>query len=113
MVECPVALKSLKNSQNITTEIVTDLGLSKPADETGIPKDGEQKILENSFYNIHGKDLALKICNGYRPEIPSNIAIPQLLIDPIKRCWDAKSEQRPISEELVDDFHNYKSRRRG
>ncbi|RHZ84569.1 hypothetical protein Glove_79g28 [Diversispora epigaea] len=38
------------------------------------------------FHNIpHDIDLVLKICNGYRPEIPSNIAIPQLLVDTMKR----------------------------
>ncbi|RHZ84612.1 hypothetical protein Glove_79g102 [Diversispora epigaea] len=143
-----VALKSLNNSQNITTEflnevdysihkknlihrnfdignilslnnekcLIIDLGLSKQADETGISKDNKQKVFgiipyiapevlsgdDNyskasdiygfamimfeistgipPFYDIpHDKDLALKICNGYRPKIPSNIAIPQLL----------------------------------
>ncbi|RHZ78542.1 hypothetical protein Glove_162g61 [Diversispora epigaea] len=122
------------------SSFITDLGLSKPADE--ISKDGKQKVFgvipyiapevlsgdDNystasdiygfamimfeiltgipPFYNIpHDKDLALKICNGYRPEIPSNIAIPQLLVDIMKRCWDAKSKQRPTAKELFDDFN--------
>ncbi|RHZ60290.1 hypothetical protein Glove_355g23 [Diversispora epigaea] len=124
--------------------LITDLGLSKPADETGIFKDSEQKIFGvipyidpevlsgdanyskasdiygfamimfeiltgiPPFYDIpHDKDLALKICNGYRPEIPSNIFIPQLLVDIIERCWDAKSEQRLTVDELAVYFYNY------
>ncbi|RHZ72857.1 hypothetical protein Glove_236g34 [Diversispora epigaea] len=124
--------------------MITDLGLSKPADETGISKDGKQKVFgvilyiapevlsgdDNyskaadiygfamimfkiltgipPFHNIlHDKNLALKICNGYRPKIPSNIAIPQLLVDIMKRCWDAKSEQRPTALELWNDFESY------
>ncbi|RHZ84574.1 hypothetical protein Glove_79g140 [Diversispora epigaea] len=123
---------------------ITDLGLSRSADETGNFKDNKQKVFgvipyiapevlsgdDNyskasdvygfamimfeiltgipPFYNIpHDKDLALKICNGYRPEIPSNIAIPQLLVDIMKRCWNAKSEQRPTAKELYRDFNNY------
>ncbi|RHZ46202.1 hypothetical protein Glove_629g16 [Diversispora epigaea] len=126
--------------------LITDLGLSKPIDETGISKDGKQKVFgvipyiapevlsgdDNyskasdiygfamimfelltgipPFYNIpHDKDLALKICNGCRPEIPSNIVIPQLLVDIMKRCWDAKSDQRPTAKKLWNDFCNYKS----
>ncbi|RHZ60310.1 hypothetical protein Glove_355g81 [Diversispora epigaea] len=136
------------NILSINNEIclITDLGLSKPADETGISKDSKQKIFgvipyiapevlsgdDNyskasdiygfamimfevltgipPFYNVpHDIDLVLKICNGYRPEIPSNIVIPQLLVDIMKRCWDAKSEQRPTAFELFDDFDNYKT----
>ncbi|RHZ60301.1 hypothetical protein Glove_355g70 [Diversispora epigaea] len=132
-------------SHNQEVCLITDLGLSKPADETGISKDSKQKVFgvipyitpevlsgdDNyskasdiygfamimfeiltgipPFYNIpHDKDLALKICNGYRPEIPSHIVIPQLLVDIMKRCWDAKSEQRPTAEELWTNFNNYK-----
>ncbi|CAG8789119.1 10265_t:CDS:1, partial [Dentiscutata erythropus] len=107
---------------------ITDLGLSKPADETEISKDSKQKVFRiipyialeyylvmiitqrhqimimfeiltgiPPFYNIpHDKDLVFKICNGYRPEIPSNSVIPQLLVDIMKRCWNAKSERRPV-----------------
>ncbi|RHZ84584.1 hypothetical protein Glove_79g88 [Diversispora epigaea] len=194
-----VALKSLNNSQNITTEflnefktyskcgyssIVPCLGITQDpetnnymfvmqfmkggnlrnflksnffelswldklknlfSDETGISKNGKQKVfgvipyiapevlsgddyLKASdvygfamvmfeiltgippFYDIpHDKDLAFKICNGYRPEIPSHIAIPRLLVDIMKRCWDAKSEQRPTSKELFGDFYDFKT----
>ncbi|RHZ46204.1 hypothetical protein Glove_629g10 [Diversispora epigaea] len=119
---------------------ITDLGLSKPADETDSKRkvfgvipyiapellSGDDNYSKASdiygfamimfeiltgippFYNIpHDKDLALKICNGYRPEIPSNIVIPQLLVIMMKRCWDAKSEQRPTAKELRDYFGNY------
>ncbi|RHZ60342.1 hypothetical protein Glove_355g49 [Diversispora epigaea] len=131
-------------SLDIERCLITDLGLSKPADETGISKDSKQKVFgvipyiapevlsggDNCskasdvysfamimfeiltgippFYDIpHDKDLALKICNGYRPEIPSHIAIPQLLVDIMKRCWDAKPERRPTIKELGVDFLNY------
>ncbi|RHZ78538.1 hypothetical protein Glove_162g65 [Diversispora epigaea] len=142
-----LALKIYLHTGNILSfdhesSFITDLGLSKPADE--ISKDGEQKVFGvipyiapevlsgdgnyskasdiysfamimfeiltgiPPFYNIpHDRDLALKICNGYRPEIPSNIAIPQLMVDMMKRCWDAKPEQRPTAKELVIDFDNY------
>ncbi|RHZ60307.1 hypothetical protein Glove_355g82 [Diversispora epigaea] len=131
-------------SHNQEVCLITDLGLSKPADKNGISKDSLQKVFgvipyiapeilsgdgnySNAsdiygfamimfeiftgippFYNIpHDRDLALKICNGYRPEIPSHIAIPQLLVDIMKICWDAKPERRPTIKELGVDFLNY------
>ncbi|RHZ84337.1 hypothetical protein Glove_83g110 [Diversispora epigaea] len=32
--------------------------------------------------------------------------IPQLLIDSMKRCWDANPDQRPTTSELFDHFNN-------
>ncbi|RHZ60314.1 hypothetical protein Glove_355g55 [Diversispora epigaea] len=136
------------NILSVNNEIwlITDLGLSKPAEETGISKGSKQKVFgvipyvapevlsgddnhskESDIYSFamimfeiltgippfhnvpHDIDLALKICNGYRPEIPSHMTTPQLLVDKMKRCWDAKSEQRPTAKELFDDFDNYKT----
>ncbi|RHZ82566.1 hypothetical protein Glove_109g39 [Diversispora epigaea] len=124
------------------TNLITDLGLSGPADKTGISKDGERKIFgvlpyiapeilsgDNNyskasdiygfsmimfeiltkippFHNIpHDNDLAFKICDGYRPTIPTDTKIPQLLIDSMKRCWDENPDQRPTASELFDHFN--------
>ena len=37
----------------------------------------------------HDESLAIRICNGQRPN--SNYKIPQLILDIIKQCWDADS----------------------
>ncbi|RHZ84619.1 hypothetical protein Glove_79g105 [Diversispora epigaea] len=116
-----VALKSLNNSQNITTEFLNEFKnflkfkyplivpffeyYTRSRDEELYVYDFAMIMFEiltgiPPFYNIpHDIDLVLKFCNGYRPEIPSHIAIPQLL--------DAKSEQRPTSEEL-GSFYDYR-----
>ncbi|RHZ89395.1 hypothetical protein Glove_15g35 [Diversispora epigaea] len=124
--------------------LITDLGLSKPADETGISKDSKQKVFrvipymapevlsddDNysktsdfamimfeiltgifPFYDIpHDKDHALKIFNGYRPEIPSNIFIPQLLID-IKKRYEESEIYKQTEEcnklNLTNPVDNY------
>jgi len=44
--------------------------------------------------------LAISICNGLRPK--SDYEIPQLILDMIKRCWDANPLKRPKVWELQD-----------
>ncbi|RIA94148.1 kinase-like domain-containing protein, partial [Glomus cerebriforme] len=42
--------------------------------------------------------LAIDICNGLRPNISEDT--PQLIADLIRKCWDAKIENRPTAKEL-------------
>jgi len=42
--------------------------------------------------------LALSICQGLRPVIPSNV--PPLLIRLMTECWDAQPDKRPTSKKL-------------
>ena len=44
----------------------------------------------------HDEFLAIKICQGLRPE--SNYKIPQLILDIIKQCWDADPLKRPNAD---------------
>ncbi|RHZ78536.1 hypothetical protein Glove_162g68 [Diversispora epigaea] len=163
-----IALKSLNNSQNITTEflnefknylickepmmvpyfgiaqdpetkdylhignilsfdheycLITDLGLSKPADE--ISKDDKQKVFGVIPYIapevLSGDDnystasdvysfamIMFEILTGIPPfyNIPHDKDLA-LKIYIMKRYWDAKSEQRPTIKELLIDFENY------
>ncbi|GBC03642.1 hypothetical protein RclHR1_05230004 [Rhizophagus clarus] len=46
----------------------------------------------------HDQFLAIKICNGLRPDISKDI--PKLLVDLIIKCWDAEIENRPTAKEL-------------
>jgi serine/threonine protein kinase len=50
----------------------------------------------------HDKFLAIRICQGQRPQ--SNYTIPQLILDVIQQCWDADPSKRPEAEELSDLF---------
>jgi hypothetical protein len=47
--------------------------------------------------------LALKICNGIRPEINDNEA-PKCYIDLMKRCWDSNPDNRPSAVEIEELF---------
>src|SRR5438046_103497 len=52
------------------------------------------------YRNIsHEEPLAIRICQGLRPK--SNYKIHQLILDVIKRCWDADPLKRPKAEKLV------------
>ncbi|RHZ83289.1 hypothetical protein Glove_97g81 [Diversispora epigaea] len=53
----------------------------------------------------HDEDLALKICNGLRPEIP--IHLPKLITEIIMRCWDYRITHRPTSEQLYELLKKY------
>src|SRR5207248_2883285 len=61
------------------------------------------ELLTNTFpyadYNLDDIQLALTICQGYRPNI-DEAKIPQLLKDLIKKCWDADPVKRPSTHEL-------------
>src|SRR6266536_896841 len=49
---------------------------------------------------IHDKNLAIKICLGFRPRF--NIKVPQLIMHLIKSCLDANPLNRPSAEEVCD-----------
>ena len=56
----------------------------------------------------HDQCLALKICNGIRPEINEPEA-PKCYIDLMKKCWDSNPNKRPNTNEvykLVGLFYN-------
>jgi len=46
----------------------------------------------------HDQILTARICNGLRPNISEDT--PKLLADLIRKCWDAKPENRPTAKEL-------------
>ncbi len=48
----------------------------------------------------HDKNLAMKICLGFRPRF--NIKVPQLIVHLIKRCLDANPLNRPTAKEVFD-----------
>ena len=48
----------------------------------------------------HDKNLAMKICLGFRPRF--NIKVPQLIVHLIKSCLDANPLNRPTALELSD-----------
>ena len=52
----------------------------------------------------HEEPLAIRICQGLRPN--SNYKIPQLILDIIKQCWDADPLKRPKAKELYELFEN-------
>ncbi|EXX56655.1 Frk1p [Rhizophagus irregularis DAOM 197198w] len=49
----------------------------------------------------HDKILALKICNGIRPEINESEA-PKCFIDLMKKCWDSNPGNRPKITEILE-----------
>lgn len=53
----------------------------------------------------HDEYLALRICNGLRPKIPSHI--PKLITRLIMQCWDARVDYRPTFEELYKKLNKY------
>src|ERR1044071_4643418 len=56
----------------------------------------------------HDKLLAIKICNGIRPEINKQ-EIPKCYIDLMKKCWDSDSSNRPSISEIeyiIREFYN-------
>ncbi|RHZ60924.1 hypothetical protein Glove_350g61 [Diversispora epigaea] len=61
----------------------------------------------------HDKELALNICNGFRPKIPFHT--PKLITQLIMRCWDARITHRPTFKELYKflDKHRKDYRKNG
>ncbi|RHZ83732.1 hypothetical protein Glove_88g128 [Diversispora epigaea] len=53
----------------------------------------------------HDKDLAMKICNGLRPQIPFHT--PKIITRMIMRCWDARVTHRPNFVELWKGLCKY------
>src|SRR5207244_220432 len=115
---------------NSTYSYITDLGLSRPAQETqkeqvyGVLPYVAPEVLREKKYTsaadvysfgmvayelfsnqppfveyTHDDCLALRICEGLRPNLEEVIA-PQLLKDLISRCWDVSPEQRPTAGEI-------------
>lgn len=54
----------------------------------------------------HNNELAIEIIQGHRPKTDARIT-PQLFIQLFKRCWDAKPENRPMSQELMYQFDKW------
>jgi serine/threonine protein kinase len=52
----------------------------------------------------HEEFLAIRICQGLRPNAKSEYKVPQLILDIIKQCWDADSSKRPKAQELLDSY---------
>ena len=55
----------------------------------------------------HDQILTVRICNGLRPNISEDT--PKLLADLIRKCWDAKPENRPTAKELLQLFYKWLS----
>jgi serine/threonine protein kinase len=58
----------------------------------------------------HNNILALKICNGIRPEINDNEA-PKSYIDLMKRCWNANPDNRPSAAKIEELFKLFCSKK--
>src|SRR6516162_4079590 len=56
----------------------------------------------------HEENLAIRICKGQRPN--SNYKIPQLILDIIKKCWDADPLKRPNASELEKLFGDLRNK---
>ncbi|GBC38080.2 kinase-like domain-containing protein [Rhizophagus irregularis DAOM 181602=DAOM 197198] len=52
----------------------------------------------------HDNILALKICNGIRPEINEHEA-PQCYIELMKKCWDTNPNNRPNATEIKEEIN--------
>ncbi|RIA98335.1 kinase-like domain-containing protein [Glomus cerebriforme] len=89
--------------------LITDLGLSKPANE----KSENFGIIIYEVINglppyhdmAHEEFLAIKICNGLRPSF--NIKVPQLVVDIFKQCVDADLSKRPTAKYLLEIFNQW------
>ncbi|RHZ75662.1 hypothetical protein Glove_212g170 [Diversispora epigaea] len=53
----------------------------------------------------HDKDLAFKICTGFRPKITFHT--PKLITQIIMRCWDVRITHRPTFEDLHEELKKY------
>jgi serine/threonine protein kinase len=116
---------------------ITDLGLCKPANTDAedekvygvlpyvAPEVLHKKIYEKAsdiysfgiimcqvlsgvspFGDVEYDDvLAIKICDGERPGTQN---IPPLIIELIKKCWDADPSNRPLAEDLCKILYAWK-----
>ncbi|POG78613.1 kinase-like domain-containing protein [Rhizophagus irregularis DAOM 181602=DAOM 197198] len=113
----PTNVKSSQNTQNSNKKIYGVLPYVAPEVLRG--KEYTQKsdiygfgIIAYEFctglppyYDIpHDEFLAMKICQGLRPN--SNYKIPQLIVDIINQCWDADPLKRPNAYELRESIDN-------
>ncbi|RIA89661.1 kinase-like domain-containing protein [Glomus cerebriforme] len=61
------------------------------------------------FYKFaHDQYLALKICNGIRPEI-NKPEVPKCYIDLMKKYWDSNPDNRPttfVVRKLISEFYD-------
>lgn len=115
---------------------ITDLGLCRPTDEVdkgkiyGVLPYIAPEVLRSQSYTqasdiyslgivafefltctypypeMDDMNLALAVCQGYRPNI-DELKMPQLLKDLIKKCWDADPVQRPDVSELSDTIKGW------
>ena len=58
----------------------------------------------------HDYVLTVRICNGLRPNISEDT--PKLLADLIRRCWDAKPENRPTAKDLAQILGRWNKEKR-
>src|SRR5256885_2676915 len=54
----------------------------------------------------HDQNLAIRICNGIRPEITEKEA-PKCYIDLMKKCWDQNPDNRPNAKEIGDEIKSF------
>ena len=59
----------------------------------------------------HDHILTVRICNGLRPKISEDT--PKLIADLIRKCWDAKPENRPTAKELCQILKMYSNQYNG
>jgi len=66
------------------------------------------ELFANSYPypKMDGTNLALKVCQGLRPNI-DKVPLPQLLKDLIKKCWDVDPKKRPNAGELGKIFNDW------
>ncbi|GES99822.1 kinase-like domain-containing protein [Rhizophagus clarus] len=53
----------------------------------------------------HDKNLAIKICQGFRPKF--NNKVPQIIIHLIKRCLDTNPLNRPTIDEFSLSYETH------
>ncbi|GBC10553.1 hypothetical protein RclHR1_09710004 [Rhizophagus clarus] len=89
-------------------EILRGHQYTKPSDIYSFGIVMNEYISQETPYNnvSHNHALAIKICKGLRPNIFKYT--PNLLVDLITKCWDAKPENRPTAKELYQKLEKFK-----
>ncbi|GES92808.1 kinase-like domain-containing protein [Rhizophagus clarus] len=88
-----VALKSLNNSKNITSEFMNEVKIHNKVSGviSGLPP----------YHDVnHDNYLAIKICHGLRPRF--DFKVPQLIVYLIKNCLNANPLNRPTAKEIYE-----------